>query len=66
MRLWGGLTTNVVVPYAGHFDFLAPCSDAFAKAAPGICRSAPGFDRLAFHREFNVAVIDFSKKTLHW
>jgi predicted dienelactone hydrolase len=54
-----------VVPNAGHFDFLAPCSDALAKNAPDICRSAPGFDRTAFHREFNAAVVEFFKKTLN-
>jgi predicted dienelactone hydrolase len=55
----------VVVPNAGHFDFLAPCSDALAKAAAEICRSAPGFDRTAFHRQFNAAVVAFFKKTLN-
>jgi predicted dienelactone hydrolase len=55
----------VVIPNAGHFDFLAPCSDALAKAAPDICRSAPGFDRTAFHRQLNSAVVEFFKKTLN-
>jgi predicted dienelactone hydrolase len=35
---------------AGHFDFLAPCSDALAKVAPEICASEPGFDRGHFTR----------------
>ncbi|MYN42920.1 dienelactone hydrolase [Duganella sp. FT109W] len=48
-----------VVPNAGHFDFLAPCSAALAKIAPAICESAPGFDRTAFHQIFDTAVVDF-------
>jgi predicted dienelactone hydrolase len=39
-----------VVPLAGHFAFLAPCSDALAAAAPVICTDAPGFNRAAFQR----------------
>lgn len=45
------------VPSAGHFDFLAPCSDP--PAMPVICASAPGFDRAAFHVRFNVEVVRF-------
>ncbi len=48
-----------VVPGVDHFVFLAPCSDALATAAPGICKDAPGFDRAAFHREFNAALVKF-------
>jgi predicted dienelactone hydrolase len=54
-----------IVANAGHFDFLAPCSDALANAAPQICRSAPGFDRTAFHRQLNAAMVEFFKKTLN-
>lgn len=53
-----------VVPNAGHFDFLAPCSNALASLAPAICASAPGFDRVAFHTSFNAAVVGFFRKTL--
>lgn len=42
---------------AGHFDFLAPCSAA--GDLPGICSSAAGFDRVAFHASFNAAVTEF-------
>ena len=51
-----------VVHRAGHFDFLAPCSVALANLAPVICQSDPGFDRVAFHRTFNAAVVDFLEK----
>jgi predicted dienelactone hydrolase len=48
-----------VVPGADHWDFLAPCSPALAKAAPPICGEIGGFDRAAFHERFNRAVVDF-------
>jgi predicted dienelactone hydrolase len=52
------------VSNAGHFDFLAPCSKAFAQAVPFICESAPGFDRQQFHDSFNAAVLTFFQSTL--
>lgn len=53
-----------VVPQAGHFDFLAPCTEKLAAKAPQICVSQPGFDRIGFHRRFNADVVAFFKKTL--
>jgi predicted dienelactone hydrolase len=53
-----------LVAHAGHFDFLAPCSEALAKVAPAICVSAPGFDRAAFHAEMNQAIVAFFKAQL--
>jgi len=44
---------------AGHFAFLAPCSAELATAIPRICTDVPGFDRVAFHRDFNASVIKF-------
>ncbi len=52
------------IPGAGHFDFLAPCSEQLAKIAPPICTSEPGFGRAAFHAQFNKAVVDFFKANL--
>jgi predicted dienelactone hydrolase len=53
-----------VVP-AGHFAFLAPCSAELAVAVPRICTDSPaGFDRAAFHREFNAAVVQFFREQL--
>lgn len=52
------------VPNAGHFDFLAPCTRRFASMAPPLCRSADGFDRVAFHRELNASVVGFFDRTL--
>ncbi|HTO64585.1 MAG TPA: dienelactone hydrolase [Bradyrhizobium sp.] len=53
-----------VVPNSGHFAFVPPCPPAMAQAAPEICTDAPGFDRAAFHREFNAAVIAFFQQHL--
>ena len=53
-----------VVARAGHYDFLAPCSERLAKMAPVICTSTPGFDRAAFHAEFNAAVVAFFERKL--
>ena len=53
-----------VVPDAGHWAFMAPCSAELTKAYPQNCVDAPGFDRVAFHRDFNVAVLAFFRKHL--
>jgi predicted dienelactone hydrolase len=53
-----------VVP-AGHFAFVAPCSPQLATALPRICTDVPtGFDRTAFHREFNASVARFFRDHL--
>ena len=52
------------VPGADHWDFLAPCSAALAKAAPAICGERGGFDRAAFHAGFDAAVVAFFRRTL--
>jgi predicted dienelactone hydrolase len=49
---------------AGHMAFLAPCSDALREAAAFVCTDAPGFDRVAFHKQFNQDVIAFFSRTL--
>lgn len=48
-----------VVPGAGHFDFLNVCNDQGRATVGGICSSAPGFDRAAFHHTFNAAIVAF-------
>ena len=55
---------NHVVAHAGHFDFLAPCTATLAQRVPQICRSEPGFDRAAFHADFNREVVAFFQRTL--
>ena len=66
-NVYDGLPTRPeyhVVPNAGHFAFLAPCTPALERVASEICRDPEGFDRAAFHREFNAAVVDFFKTKL--
>ena len=53
-----------VVPRAGHFDFLAPCTEKLAAMAPQICVSHEGFDRTVFHRRFNAEAVRFFTKNL--
>ena len=53
-----------VVPNSHHFDFLGPCPAELAKSRPEICDDEPGFDRLAFHKEFNAAVPAFFREHL--
>ncbi|WP_407176072.1 alpha/beta hydrolase family protein [Bradyrhizobium sp. STM 3562] len=50
---------------AGHYAFLAPCSKQLATAIPRICTdNPPGFDRAAFHREFDASVVRFFREHL--
>jgi predicted dienelactone hydrolase len=53
-----------VVANAGHFAFLTPCPPWLAKEAPRICADAGGFDRTAFHRQFNADVLVFLQTQL--
>jgi predicted dienelactone hydrolase len=52
-----------VVP-AGHFAFLPPCSAEFAANLPRFCTDPAGFDRAAFHRDFDAAVLRFFRDHL--
>lgn len=53
-----------VVPNAGHFSFVAPCPPAIATAAPEICTDSAGFDRAAFHTQFNADLLAFFRTQL--
>jgi predicted dienelactone hydrolase len=53
-----------VVPNSAHFAFIAPCSPEAMKALPEICADAGAFDRVAFHKEFNAAMLVFFRKHL--
>lgn len=54
-----------VVPNASHLSFLAPCSMLASIMLPKmLCSDPPGFDRAAFHREFNAQVIAFFDREL--
>lgn len=53
-----------MIPKAGHYVFLSPCSPALTKHLPGICEDAPGVDRVAVHRQINAAALTFFRKSL--
>jgi predicted dienelactone hydrolase len=52
-----------VVP-AGHYAFLPPCTAELAALRPQVCSDPDGFDRAAFHREFDAAVVKFFREQL--
>ncbi|HEU0277117.1 MAG TPA: hypothetical protein VFQ95_04780 [Rhodanobacteraceae bacterium] len=54
-----------LIPGAGHFVFLAPCSAKLAKTAPEICTDPPGVNRVAAHRQINADALAFFRGTLH-
>ena len=47
-----------VVRNAGHFAFFL-CSPRLIQAIPDFCSDPSGFDRAAFHKEFNASVVAF-------
>lgn len=49
---------------AGHFAFLPPCSPQLAANLPRFCTDPPGFDRPAFHREFDAEIVRFFREQL--
>jgi predicted dienelactone hydrolase len=53
-----------VVPHSAHFAFLTPCPPEATKARPDVCIDAPGFDRVAFHKELDGEVLAFLRKHL--
>ncbi|WP_349643934.1 dienelactone hydrolase [Bradyrhizobium sp. LTSP885] len=52
-----------VVSNAGHMAFFL-CPPALVEARSELCVDAPGFDRAAFHAEFNADVLAFFRKWL--
>jgi predicted dienelactone hydrolase len=53
-----------LVDNAGHLSFLRPCGAVGRLLARMLCRDRPGFDRGAFHKQFNASVIAFFNKSL--
>lgn len=53
-----------VLPNAGHFTFLAPCSPQMREAMPALCTDPPGVDRAAVHRAINAEIAAFLARTL--
>lgn len=50
--------------HAGHFAFLPPCTPQFAANLPRFCSDPPGFDRAAFHRDFDASIVGFFREHL--
>jgi predicted dienelactone hydrolase len=64
------LDTNLSAPHefhvvrnAGHFAFFL-CPPGLAETEPDLCTDPSGFDRAAFHKEFNAAAVAFFQKQL--
>jgi predicted dienelactone hydrolase len=55
---------DIRVMPAGHFGFLPPCSAQFAANLPRFCADPPGFDRVAFHRDFDASLVGFFRAHL--
>lgn len=53
-----------IIPKAGHYVFLSPCSAPLMKEAPKICKDPPGVDRVAAHRQIDANALAFFRKTL--
>jgi len=49
---------------ANHYAFLPPCTDSLRQFVAFLCADEPGFDRAAFHQQFNREVVAFFQKTL--
>ena len=49
---------------SGHLSFQFPCSNDEAKAMAFVCSDPPGFDRAAFHKQFNAQVVQFFLENL--
>ncbi|WP_448042481.1 alpha/beta hydrolase family protein [Bradyrhizobium liaoningense] len=55
---------DIHVVSAGHYAFLPPCTPTLAAYRPQVCTDPQGFDRTAFHREFDAAVVEFFREQL--
>jgi predicted dienelactone hydrolase len=53
-----------LVPNSTHLSFLMPCPPAVAKVAGEVCVDPPGFDRAAFHDQFNAQVLAFFRRNV--
>lgn len=57
-------SSSRMVSGAGHFSFLAPCSDELKAIAPLVCSDPAGFDRVTFQDAFNASVLLFFSQAL--
>jgi predicted dienelactone hydrolase len=54
-----------MIPNAGHYVFLSPCSESLAEDQPELCQDPPGVNRVAVHRQINARALAFFRMTLH-
>ncbi len=57
------LQQQITVP-GSHFVFLDPCPPELAERLPAICKDAPGIDRVAIHRDIEVQISEFLRRSL--
>ena len=53
-----------MVPNATHFAFLPPCPSPLTTKRHELCTDPPGFDRGAFHKQFDADVVRFFQTQL--
>ena len=53
-----------MVPKAGHYVFLSPCSPKLAQGNAEICQDPSGVDRAAVHRRINAHALRFFRNAL--
>ena len=58
------LAGTTMIPKAGHYVFLAPCSPQLSQDAPELCKDPPGVDRIAAHQQINASALAFFRKAL--
>ena len=57
-------TSANIVRNAAHFVFLAPCAADALKSESEFCADGAGFDRTAFHKQFNADLVAFFRQRL--
>ena len=53
-----------LVNNAGHLSFLMPCGALERLLSKTLCTDPPGFDRTAFHKQFDASVVAFFNENL--
>ena len=58
------LASIKMIPKAGHYVFLSPCSAELAQDAVALCNDPAGVDRVAAHKQIDADALAFFRKTL--
>ena len=53
-----------IIPDAGHFVFLSPCSEALINEFPDLCIDPPGIDRTDVHEKLIRDIVNFFDNSL--